>query len=287
MGLIRGGFVFFLGVLLFLSFLAVNIFATLSSSLEYDNVKEQIIPLVNGFGNSDSKISQAFGAGEFNLSQTADDVLLEMQISCQNNPNITSYNFSYGGRIITIPCETLFEAGGKDAIINKTVSGFIDSFYYQDYNCGFFDCLQEDKLPLFLVSAKAKDYWQGKFYFAIIASVVLIVLMILFMENRINAPIILGILLALSAFPILKLSSLISAIAGQPISFIIGIFFSNAGMIFWISFIIGLALIGAGFASKVMNLGFIKNLIQKKPEAKQSQETQTKSSSPAKAKKKK
>ncbi len=284
MGLIRGGFVLFLGVLLFVAFLSLNTFATLSLSLQHGNVKDEILPLIYGFGDPASKISKAFGMGEFNFSQASDSAIAQMRMICQNT-NITNYSFTYQGSNITISCATL-QSGGKDAVLNETISGFIDSFYYKEYNCGFFDCLKEKQLPLFLVSQKAHDYWKGKFYLLLLVSLILVVLILLFMENRINAPIIIGILLALSAIPILKLSALFSFILGEPASLLIGIFFSGASRVFWISFILGLVLIALGFASKIMNFGFIKKLIQKKPEEKQNQ-TITQTTQPSKPKKKK
>ena len=42
MGFFRGGSVFILGILLFVSFLALNSFFILESSLKYDNVKEML-----------------------------------------------------------------------------------------------------------------------------------------------------------------------------------------------------------------------------------------------------
>jgi hypothetical protein len=271
MGLIRGGIVLILGVLLFISFLGMNTFATLSSSLSYNNVESKIIPLVNGLDDYNPEISKAFELVEFNLTEASDDAFEEMNKRCQNNPNnknnnLTDYSFFYQGRNITISCETL--QGGKGAVLNETIAGFVESFYYQEYDCNFFDCLTKNQLPLFFVSQKAKDYWQSKFYFSLLISLILIALIVLFMENRINFPIIIGILLAVSAIPLLKLSSFLSFVLGEPISLLIGIFFSKALMVFWISFIIGLILIAGGFAAKLMNLGFIKNLIQKKPEDK-------------------
>src|SRR3989344_50946 len=48
MGLIRGGLVFSLGVLLLLSFLAMNTFLTLYLSLEYGNVKSHVLSFTGG-----------------------------------------------------------------------------------------------------------------------------------------------------------------------------------------------------------------------------------------------
>ena len=265
MGLIRSGLVFILGVLLFISFLGMNTFAIMSSSLNYNNVENQVLPLVSGLGDPGSKISQAFGTGEFNLSQASDDALAQMQTLC-NNTNITEYSFMYQGRNITISCDTLQQDPG--AVLNSTISGFIKDVYYQQYDCGFLDCFNANELPLFLVSQKAHDYWKGKFWLFLVFSLVLIALMILFMENRINAPIIIGIILGVSAIIILKISWLFSVVLGEPVSLLIGIFFSKATMVFWISFILGLLLVALGFAMKFMNLGFMKNLINKKPETK-------------------
>src|SRR3990167_7039752 len=278
MGLIRGGTVFFLGVLLFVSFLAMSTFATFSSSLSYENVKDGIYPVVQGLAESSLP---ADITGNLNLTKVAREENFKATSFCRVQN--TSYNFSYEGYPINIPCETV--SLGLDAIVNETISDVIYGVYYTKYACDFWDCFSENQFPFFLVSEKAQDYWQGKIYLLLLVSIILIALIVLFMENRINAPIILGILLALSAIPILKLSSLISAIVGQPLSFIIGIFFSKASMVFWISFILGLLLIAIGFAAKIMNLGFIKKLIQKKPD--QGNQTQVQKASIKQTRKKK
>jgi len=279
MGLIRGGFVFFLGVLLFVSFLAMNTMATFSSSLSYENVKNGIYPVVQGI--AESSLPEDI-TGNLNLTRIAQGENFKAANFCRVQN--TTYNFSYEGFTVEIPCETV--SLGIDSIINETISDVVYAVYYTEYDCKFWSCFSENQFPFFLISEKAKDYWKGKFYLALVASLVLVALIALLMENRINAPIILGILLALSAIPILKLSSLISAIAGQPISFVIGIFFSKAGTVFWIAFILGLLLIALGFAAKVMNLGFIKKLIQKKPEEKRSQAQASTQTSQPKTKKK-
>ena len=278
MGLIRGGLVLFLGVLLFVSLLAMNTFATFGSSLSYENVREGIFPVVQGL--ADSGLPEDL-TENLNLTKVGQEENLKATNFCRIQN--TSYNFNYEGFAVDIPCETV--SLGVDAIVNETISDVVYGIYYTEYDCNFWSCFSGEKFPFFLVSEKAQDYWKSKFYILLIVSMILVALMVLFMEERINAPIIAGILLALSAIPILKLSSLISAFAGQPISFIIGIFFSKAGMIFWISFILGLALIGMGFAAKVMNLGFIKKLIEKKSD--QGNQTQVQKASTKQTRKKK
>jgi len=284
MGLIRGGLVFILGVLLLLSFFAMNTLATFSSSLSYENVRKEVYPILY---NPENQILPKEIVGDINLTKVIKSESEKIVILCKIE-NRTIYNLSYEGFQISIPCEVA--ALGPDAIINKTIDDILYGVYYTKYDCGFWDCFSNKKFPFFLLSQKARDYWQSKFYLFLSISLILIVLIVLFMENRINAPIIIGILLALSAIPILKLSSLISTIVGQPISFIIKIFFSKSSKIFWISFITGLVLIASGFSIKIMNSGLVKKLIQQKPEEKQTpssatQPTQITQSQPKKKKK--
>jgi len=257
MGLIRGGVVLFLGVLLFVSFLAMNTLATFSSSLSYENVRNNVYPIAFGIG--DSSLSEEV-MGNLNLKKVAEGENLKASNYC-NRQNTTIYNFSYEGFMIDVPCTIV--AQGTQAILNETISDVVYGIYYTQYNCSFWNCFSENQFPSFLISQKAQDYWQGKFYIMLLISLILAVLIFIFMENRINAPIILGILLVLSGLPVLKLSALIYAFVGKPLSFVIGIFFSKAALIFWISLVIGLAFIAVGFASRIMNLGFIKNLIKK------------------------
>lgn len=263
MGFFRGSFLIFFCTLLFLSFLGMNIFFTLSSSLEYDQVSSKIVPLVYSFGDENSLASQAFGTTNFNFSQATQSNLAKMKQHCASNTDSTDYVFDYQGSTIVVSCETL-KSGGAQAVVNETIKSYVDGVYYGTYDCSFFSCFQEKQLPLFLVSEKARDYWHQKFFFSLIASLVLILLIFIFIENRLNTPILVGIFLILSAIPILKISAILSAIFGQPISLFFEIFFSQAGKVFWISFLSGLVLVGIGIALRVLDLDFVKRLTQRK-----------------------
>ena len=146
-----------------------------------------------------------------------------------------------------IPCETVLNSSSPDAIVNEAYEDVIYDIYYKDYDCEFWNCFSKTGFPFFLVSKKAMDYWMEKFYFTLLVSLFLIALIFLFVEQKINTPIIVGILLALSAFPLLKLKDFLYAIAGN-LSVLINLFLSSARGVFFFSLIFGILLVATGIA---------------------------------------
>lgn len=282
MGFIRGGFVFLLGSLLFVALFAMNTVATLSSSLSYDQVHEALYPLLSGneqIGGLPSEVT-----GNLNLTRVATQEIGRINSYCRLQNG--SYTLDFEGFPINISCQTA--ALGPEAVVNQTVTSIISNIYYEEYSCDFWDCFDQEEFPFFLVSQKAHDYWKSKFFLLLFVSFALAVLMVLFMENRTSAPIILGILLVLSALPILKLSELVSFVAGdQIVSYIMGIFFSKVGTVFWTSFIIGLVLVALGIAFKIMGFDFMKKLMEGSREKPQPQSNSQAQPSMNKKKKKK
>lgn len=284
MGLIRGGFVFLLGSLLFVALFAMNTVATLSSSLSYDKVNEALYPFLSGTGEI-AGLPAEF-TSNFNLTKVVTQESGRINTYCRLQNG--SYSFSFEGLPVNISCQ--IAAAGPETIVNQTVNSITSGIYYQEYSCDFWDCFDKEELPFFLISQKAHDYWKSKFFLLLFVSFALATPMVLFMENRTSAPIILGILLTLSVLPILKLSELVSFVAGdQIVSYVMDIFFSNVGKVFWISFIIGLVLVALGIAFKIMGFDFMKKLMEgsrEKPQIATNSQAQPKQNNQNKKKKK-
>ncbi|MEK6847771.1 MAG: hypothetical protein AABX50_01440 [Nanoarchaeota archaeon] len=259
MGFFRGGFVLVLGVLLFLSFLALNSFFILQSSLKYDNVKDSLYPFVKNLSESGTGgIIQKEVLGEFNLTKVARDNANTIKNYCQSN---TEYVFSYESYTVTIPCSANVTDVG--VVINETFNDVIYEIYYKQYDCKFWNCFVKTKLPFFLVSQKARDYWKNKFYISLIASLILIALIFLFIEEKRNTPIAVGTLLALSAFSMLKLEDLAYSLAGG-FSELIKIFLSNTQKVFVLSLALGIVLVLTGIALRLLGSDYMKEKFSKK-----------------------
>jgi hypothetical protein len=242
MGLIRGGLSFIAVVLLFFSFLAVNIFLTLSMSLDYDNVQPELFSVI-----------QLIAEDEINLDDVVNERFEVFDLYCQNNSD-SDYVFNEMGYTFVIPCEVVYQ--GPDAVVNKAIGNLVEEVYYKDYNCSFFDCLEKMDVPFFIVSAKAKDYWQSKLYFSMLSSLVLIGLMFLLFEQKFNLPVVVGILLILSSLPFMKLNWLLSFFSGSLYLQFFTIFFTKSYNVFLITFILGIIVLCFGLVLKFFNFGF-------------------------------
>ncbi|GAH24720.1 unnamed protein product, partial [marine sediment metagenome] len=210
---------------------------------------------------------------EAGLSDEINKNLEIMEEYCQNN---SDYVFNYEGNTLVIPCSVISQ--GSEAIIEAGVANIVDDFYYAEYNCGFWDCFEKTGSSFFLISEKAKNYWNNKFYFALIAFVILIVLMFFLVEKKTNLPLIVGSLLIISSLPFMKLNNFVGTFinpllsaAGIPgdisSSFlsIFSIFFTKAHTVFLITLISGLVILSIGILLKIFGIGFkISNLFSKK-----------------------
>ena len=250
MGFFRAGLVLIAGILLFFLFLAATSFFILGSSLKYDNVKEGIYPILKNISESGGRgILPEEIAGKFNLTEAARDALVIAKSYCLNQNN-NRYVFSYEGYAVDIPCETVLNSSSPDAIVNEAYEDVIYDIYYKDYDCEFWNCFSKTGFPFFLVSKKAMDYWMEKFYLVLIVCLFLIGLIFLLVEQKANAPIIIGALLVISAVPLLKLNDFLYAIAGD-FSVLINLFLSSTRGVFFFSLIFGILLVGTGIALRL------------------------------------
>ncbi len=258
MGFIRGGLSILLIVLLFISVLLGSILLIMSWSLEYENVQRELVPIAKELTENQFNLIEE----EFNLTKEMERVLGVMEEHCKNE---YSYVFSEGGYTFVVPCDTLDELEqNPDALVEEGIESIIEEVYYEDYDCDFWDCFVKTGFPLFLVSEKAKNYWKEKFYFLLIASLVLIVLIFLLLEQKQNTPIIVGSVLVISSFILTKFEKIVVSLSSDSYLSFINVFFSRTASVFWITFIFGLVILGAGIVLRLLNLGNIKKKFSKK-----------------------
>jgi len=261
MGFFRGGLLFTVCILLFVSLLTANLFLTLSTSLKYENVQKEVSSLALGLSNESGDFFSELGSEEFNFSHETDEAQKVMSKHCQNNIN---YTFDFEGRTISVPCSTLEQ--GKEAVINETINSIIKDLYYKEYDCGFWKCLVKEQAPFFLVSQKARDYWKEKLYISLVVSLFLVLLIFFLVEKKLNWPVLVGSILILSAFPLLKIKDFISFLIPERLTFLLlflNIFFSKAYAVFWISFVSGLVIVGLGLGLKFSNTEFVRKITEK------------------------
>ncbi len=256
MGLIRGALIVLISVILFVSLLATGFFATLTSSLTYQNVEPQVHSIATEI------IEEQIG--KITIIDTLTPYLDEY---CDNNSEIVQKFQRY---TFVFPCEVI--ANGTDSIINYSVDYLVGDFYYKNYQCEFWKCFEESDVPLFLVSDYARDYWRARFYNTLLISFVLAAGLILLSRKKSNGFILAGSLLIISSLIILQLKRIgtfVAKLVLSPISIaiseetsqsilsqVVEIFFSKSGTIFIWMFVIALILVGIGIVFKLFNLGF-------------------------------
>ncbi|MBU2052778.1 MAG: hypothetical protein ABIG28_02275 [archaeon] len=246
MGVLRGGALFVITVLLFWSLFVGNLFLTMNLSLDYDVVKPELV----------SVISAVLG-DKLNFWEEVDARLGEMNLYCENNSGNTEFVFSSGqGQTFAVPCEVISQ--GSQAIMNYSIESFVEKGYYADYDCDFLDCLKEVNMeqPFVLVSAKAKDYWKSKFYFSLIVSFILIVLVLFLVEQKFNMPVVVGVLMITSSLSFMKINWILSFFSNEIYAQMFSIFFSKSYSVFLIMFILGIVVLAFGIVLRFFKFGF-------------------------------
>jgi len=233
MGFFRGALLLFVGSLLIVSLFAGNLLWTLSLSLEYENVQPALI----------SSVKDILGEQE-DVKAQIEEGLAVLEEYCDGGEE---YIVDYEGQTFTIPCDmvnsTVDEVLEEGA--NEFLSDTISDSYYQEYDCEFWDCLEKTGSPAFLVSEKARSYWDQKFYFVTMISLILIVLIFFLVERKLNFPITIGSLVILSALPFMKITPFFSFLDETYLQFVT-IFISKSYTVFLTMFIIGAILLILG-----------------------------------------
>lgn len=249
MGVIRGFFLVVVAVLLFLSILSLNIFWILSSSLEYDNVQQEVPAIVTDF------------LKDIDATSVIDNNYDLIMAYCTVNPDM-NYVFGEGDYTFTISCASALQ--GKDAMVEDSVKGLVYNIYYADYDCNFFDCMEESTIPFFLISERAHNYWNNKFYLALMASFILLILTFFLIEKKTNLPILVGSFMIISSLPFIKLDYILSIFSDKSFVKILDIFFSQAYPVSLRILILGIIVLIIGIIMKFFKIGFfISNLVSK------------------------
>lgn len=250
MGAIRGVSLVIISVLFFILLLVGNVLLILSLSLQYDNVQAELA----------SSIKDVVAKG-INVEEVMEKSYPLMKLYCQNNSEFV-FRDDGSGYTFTIPCDVI--AQGFEAIVDYGINSLVENFYYEDYDCEFWDCIEKTASPLFLVSEKAKNYWNSKFYLALMASIVLIVLIFFLVEKKSNLFVIVGSLLIISALPFMKLDWVLSFISDKPFLELLTIFFTKVHTVFLISIISGIVVLSIGILLKLFGVGFtISNIFSR------------------------
>ena len=240
MGFFRKGGLSIVCILILLVILLGNAMFTLGLSLSYDNIQNELVPVVKDVAIDNLDI-------EKELEADFDSV---MQIYCQNNEEFV---FSQEGYSFVIPCSIV--AQGSDAVVEYGIDSFVKEIYYKDYDCDFWSCMSESQYPTFLVSEKARDYWMGKFALSFFILLALLVLMYFLVEDKTNSFVIGGSLLVVGALPFLALNNILAPFFEKIYLDMFAAFFSSAHSVFIISLVIGLILLGLGIVFKTTRWG--------------------------------
>lgn len=175
-------------------------------------------------------------------------------------------SFLVGGALLTMSksleydvLEPEFSAVANDLVgvdLNSNeLDNFAEEIYYAEYNCGFWDCFGDGQ-PLFLVSEKARDYWDSKFYFVVGISLVLVVLIFFLVESKINFPLVVGALLIVASLPFIKLESFLLYFSENGVFQYLAIFFSQSFYVFFRMIVLGVIIFVIGILFKFFDFGF-------------------------------
>jgi hypothetical protein len=255
MGFIRGFLLFFVGSLLFISLFAGNILLTFSMSLEHDNVQLELSSFVSDMltGEIENVLGKSgISNSDLNLTKEVEETIEIMQNYCQNKSIETNYVFSYEEYTFEVPCEEINQS--VSAVVESGVENAVDEIYYKEYNCEMWTCISDGE-PYVLVSEKAKDYWGSKYYTVLLITLGLAILTFFITEKKKNFPILLGIMMVVSALPFVKAQSLIGVLSNSTYGSLAGVFISEAPKVFWIMFIPGILLIILGIAFHTVMMG--------------------------------
>lgn len=249
MGLIRGTLFTVVSIMLFVSLLSMNTFWTISRSLDYDVLQDELVPLTTS-----TIVNQT------DLGEQIDIILPAMELYCLD-VNKTEFAYTFSNITYQVPCEAI--NNGSESVISYIIESLVEENYYKEYDCDLWDC--DASTPSYLISQKAQEYWSEWFYMTLLISILLIVASIIIMENRSGYPLILGGLLIISSLLFAKIEWFFSFLGDfEWISFL-GLFFSEAYTVFLIEFIIGIVLILVGISLKFLGLGqWLNNLLSAK-----------------------
>lgn len=200
-----------------------------------------------------------------NITEEINNSYSSILASCQNPDSFVFIQEDYGLEV-DIPCLVVNE--GLDSVIAYSFDNLTEQIYYEDYQCDYWNCVREGK-PFVIISHESKDYWMGKFYIMLIISIVFSVFVYFLVDDKMNFPLLVGILLIISVLPLFKLYEIILFLADK--SFLhflefLGFLFNASGKVFNISLIVGILLIGLSIGLRFFRLGNWLSSLGKKEE---------------------
>jgi len=248
MGLIRGGLFALVTIAFLLALLSFAILMTVSESLEYNQVQDNLGKFLIGEIN-----------GSLNLTGVFDESKPYLDEYCKNN---TDFFLSPSQSIIPIdekfPVSINLSCGsissGEEMMLGEIINESFEQLYTEEYECELADCLDDEREAFYFFSEGFKEYVEGKYYSFLIAILVIFILMFLLSETKSNSFIVAGFLAVLISLPFMKFTYLFSFVDGY-MRLIFDIFFSKSYFTFIRLFIAGFVLIAFGFALKFTNLG--------------------------------
>jgi len=259
MGIIRGGLLVIVSVLLLVSIFASLFLLTMSWSLNYSNVKSNLGEVIK------SSLTE-----QININKLVADNYPEMQVYCNNH---SSYNVSYDDLTVDIPCSVISQ--GSEVVVDYAINQSIEKIYFKQYDCKFWDCFSEEKVPFFLVSQKAQSYWYSKFNYVLMIIGVLSILGFVLAKKKSNFFILISALIIIAAIPFSKLGWVVSLLGDSAETFL-SIFFSKGYLVFIRGILVGIVLLVIGIILKLFGVGFKIQAIFSRKEAKEKMKEEVK-----------
>jgi len=240
MGLISKAITLILSFLLFISLILGALSFTIYSSLEYNEVEKNAAPFVENFLRESLK-----------KSPSTTDKILDTVLSIDWVQKIP-----FTDTLKQALTEKLKSEEIDNISLEQESKKFIQEMYYAEYDCDYWNCFNLSETPFFLVSQKSQLYWYKNLKYIGIISLVLIALLFLFVGNKKNFFVLMGILSLLSSLPIWGIRKIISIFSKGDILNFVNIIFSKSNYVATILTSAGIILIALAILFGLFGLGF-------------------------------
>ena len=248
MGFLRGAAIFIVSLVLFFSLFFANVFLNLSWSLEYDTLEPNLIQVANSFVNKTGIVE------EINVALDA------MDFYCMFHSN---YVFMQDDIGVEIPCSVV--DSGPNSSIDYVIEYIIFKVYYDNYDCSFWSCVKESKIPFVLISEKAKNYWYDQFKLMIYVALIALAVSLILIRRKSNAFINAGILTIVAAVLFRQFNWVLKVFPDNSLFEFLDIFIAKSLNIMIIMCIIGALILIFGILFRFFKLSIrISNLFKKK-----------------------
>lgn len=247
MGLIRGGLFFFIVSLLFTSLFFSGFALTISTSLDKEKLKNEVVSTV-----AEQLAEQSLNSNNTEFMDGIEKSLPALEEECKTKNNVEIILDSNNTLIIT--CDSV--NNGTDAVANEVLNELTEDFTDTALN----EISSEDygKNPLLkllynlFLSENSNDFWTNLFYYSLFFFLLLLIASFFLVENKSSFPITIGVLLIISSLPLFLVSIISSKGLGNSILSPIAVLFSNAYTIFFIYAVLGGSLIFFGISFKFL-----------------------------------